>query len=156
MRYIDIEIAANDPEVRRLIGQAEALRRRVLQAPDGQTRSELISSGRGRWVSFRQHFERIFGAKCWYTECKNPGTDDDIDHYRPKGAVAEDATHAGYWWEALNWRNFRLSCHRANRLRRSEDWWGTGGKGEHFPLLNEADRCRVPGDDPRPGASDAS
>lgn len=147
MRYIDLDLLVGDPIVQPLIEATEAARVAVLEAPDMEARKKLIEAHRKDWAAFRAHFERIFGAKCWYTECKNPGTDDDIDHFRPKGRLAEDRDHEGYWWEALNWRNFRLSCHRSNRLRKNPDTGTTHGKGDHFPLLAEQDRCRVPDDD---------
>ena len=147
MRFIDLDLLIGDPEVQPLIEAAEQARTAILQEADPERRRELIDSHRAAWVAFRLQFQRVFGAKCWYIECRNPGTDDDIDHYRPKGRVAEDANHTGYWWEALNWRNFRLSCHRANRLRGNPESGATHGKGDHFPLLREEDRCRRPADD---------
>lgn len=140
-------IVASDPDVMPLIEKAEEARQGVLAEQDAEERKRLIRSRRRVWVDFRAHFERIYGAKCWYTESKNPGTDDDIDHYRPKGALAGVDDHDGYWWEAFNWRNFRLSCHRANRLGTSPDTGDVHGKGSWFPLLDEADRCREPEDD---------
>lgn len=134
-----------DPLVREAIEAAEEARRDVAAEEDPVRRRELIERHRDKWVAFRPHFERLFGEKCWYTECENPGTDDDVDHFRPKGRVAEDALHGGYWWEALNWRNFRLSCHRANRLRINQDAGDTQGKGDHFPLLDPTRRWRDPG-----------
>ena len=134
-----------DPVVQEAIEAAEQARQDVAAEEDPDRRRELIERHRDKWVAFRPHFERVFGEKCWYTECRNPGTDDDIDHFRPKGRVAEDASHGGYWWEALRWRNFRLSCHRANRLRISPDTGNTQGKGDHFPLLDPTQRWRDPG-----------
>jgi hypothetical protein len=147
LRYIDLDRVLGDPEVETLIEAADEARAEILATEDFTNIRALIASHRGRWVAFRPAFERIFGPKCWYTECENPGTDDDIDHFRPKGRVVEDPRHDGYWWEALNWRNFRLSCHRANRLRESPDTGLTLGKGNHFPLLVEGERCRAPADD---------
>ena len=145
MRYINREsILADFPE---LVDAAEQARHEILREPDPTRRQEVIANNRDKWVAFRTAFSQLSHRKCWYTECMNPGTDDDIDHYRPKGRVAEDDEHGGYWWEALNWRNFRLSCHRANRLRENPDTGETYGKGDHFPLLNEGERCRAPGDD---------
>lgn len=147
MRFIDLDRVASDPAVQPLIEAAEAARLAILAEPDPPARRALIKAHRAEWVAFRAHFVRIFGAKCWYTECENPGTDDDVDHFRPKGRLAEVSAHGGYWWDALNWRNFRLSCHRANRLRENPETLATHGKGDHFPLLSEADRCWQPGDD---------
>jgi uncharacterized protein (TIGR02646 family) len=147
VRYIDLDLLVGDLEAQPAIDAADLARESILAEPEEEARDDLIDAHRKNWVAFRAHFERVFGRKCWYIECNNPGTDDDIDHYRPKGRLAEDETHGGYWWEALHWRNFRLSCHRANRLRGNPDTGGTHGKGDHFPLLQEAERCRVPADD---------
>lgn len=147
MRYIDLDVLVGGAATQPLIDAAEAARMEILREADPERRKELIDAHRAQWVAFRPEFQRLFGLKCWYVECKNPGTDDDVDHFRPKGQLADDATHGGYWWEALNWRNFRLSCHRANRLRVNPETGDTHGKGDHFPLLREDDRCRGPGDD---------
>lgn len=146
MRYIDLDLVYRRPEALPDIDAAEAARATILGSPDLDTRRKLIKDHRLLWVAFRPHFQAVFGAKCWYTESENPGTDDDIDHFRPKGRVDEDPTHEGYWWEALNWKNFRLSCHRANRGRHHPGTRSTHGKVDHFPLLVETDRWRRPAD----------
>ncbi|MDP2897332.1 MAG: hypothetical protein Q8Q12_12390 [bacterium] len=147
MRYINYDVLIGDPEVQRLINAAEDARAEVLSEAEPARRQTLVERHRDRWVAFRPHLARVSHNKCWYTESLNPGTDDDVDHFRPKGRLAEDETHGGYWWEALNWRNFRFSCHRANRVRANPDTGRTHGKGDHFPLLQEEDRCRTPADD---------
>ena len=147
MRFIDLRLAAADPAVVPLIDDAENARLAILSAPSAAERNSLIDSYRGIWVGFRPQFERIYGSKCWYTESENPGTDDDIDHYRPKGQLADGSGHGGYWWEALNWQNFRLSCHMSNRLRKNPETGETQGKGSWFPLLDDSARCTQPDDD---------
>jgi hypothetical protein len=144
MRYINLNLLVGDLAAEPAIQAAEATRRQILEELDPVRRKALIARHRGQWVAFREHFERLYGKKCWYTECENPGTDDDIDHYRPKGRVGEDEAHGGYWWEALNWRNFRLSCHRANRIRENPESGDTYGKGDHFPLVDPDQRWRDP------------
>jgi hypothetical protein len=144
MRYINLNLLIGDPAAAPVIAAAERARAEILSEPDPVRRRELIERHRDKWVAFRAHFERVYGEKCWYTESINPGTDDDIDHYRPKGRIEEDKEHGGYWWEALNWRNFRLSCHRANRLRENPETGETHGKGDHFPLIDPAQRWRNP------------
>lgn len=146
MRFIDLDLLVGRPETQPLINAAEAIRQAILAAPNAAARKALIAANQDKWTAFRPQLQAIFGPKCWYTESKNPGTDDDIDHFRPKGRIADRRGHGGYWWEALNWRNFRLSCHRANRLRRNPDTGNTHGKGDHFPLLAEADRWMGSGD----------
>lgn len=144
MRFIDLDLLLVQLATQPLIHAAEAARIAILAAPDEDARRALIAANQDKWVAFRAQLQTIFGPKCWYTESKNPGTDDDIDHFRPKGRLAEHANHGGYWWEALNWRNFRLSCHRANRLRQNPETGNTHGKGDHFPLMVEADRWMQP------------
>lgn len=146
MRYIDLDLLVGRADTQPLIDAANAARQAIQAAPDAAARRALIAANRDKWVAFRPLMQQIFGDKCWYTESKNPGTDDDIDHYRPKSRIADRRGHGGYWWEALHWRNFRLSCHRANRLRRNPDTDQTHGKGDRFPLLVEADRWMAPGD----------
>ncbi len=146
MRYIDLDLLVGRSDAQPLIDAAEAVRHAIYTAVDAATRKALIKANRERWVAFRPVFQNVFGEKCWYTESRNPGTDDDVDHYRPKGRVAERPGHGGYWWEALHWRNFRLSCHRANRLRENPETGDTHGKGDRFPLLDEQQRWRRPGD----------
>ncbi len=36
------------------------------------------------WSYFREDFEAIVGKKCWYSESSNIGTNNPIDHFRPK------------------------------------------------------------------------
>ncbi len=146
MRYIDLDLLVGRPDVQPLIEATEAARQAVSAAGDAATRRALIAANRGQWVAFRSVFQAVFGEKCWYTESRNPGTDDDVDHYRPKGRIAERPGHGGYWWEALHWRNFRLSCHRANRLRENPETGVTHGKGDRFPLLDEQERWKRPSD----------
>jgi len=147
MRYIDRDQLIGNAEVVPLIEAAEAARTEILAEAEATKREALIQKHRDKWVAFRPHFAQLSHNKCWYTESVNPGTDDDVDHFRPKGDVAEVEGHGGYWWEALNWRNFRLSSHRANRPRTNPQTSETYGKADHFPLLNEPDRCLLPADD---------
>ena len=144
MRFIDLNLVIAWPELQALRDAAEAARVAVSAIDDADTRRDFIRRHHAVWTGFRPLFESVFGAKCWYTESANPGTDDDIDHFRPKGAIAEREDHGGYWWEAFNWMNLRLSCHRANRLRVNPETGTTHGKGNHFPLLTEDERWMTP------------
>lgn len=133
--------------IRREIGALEEVKQQVLAETDPDARKELFVRKRSRWVAVRDAFERYSDGKCWYVECKSPGADNDIDHYRPKSSVAQDPTHPGYYWLAFDWKNLRLSCQRANRRRRDPEIGETGGKGDNFPLLNPERRARGPEDD---------
>lgn len=144
MRYIDLDRVMEHPDGAALVQKAEQARQALLAEKNAATRRKLISAQRSIWVEFRPIFEHVYGTTCWYTESHNPATDNDVDHYRPKGRIFEAKGHGGYWWKALDWRNFRFSSHRANRLRRSSTTKQTLGKGDHFPLLDESKRWRRP------------
>jgi hypothetical protein len=67
------------------------------------------------WGGLKDGLAKISNSKCWY--CETPIARDDlvVDHYRPKGRIAEeDDPHEGYWWLALAPSNFRLSCKYCN------------------------------------------
>lgn len=135
------------PLIRELVPALDAAQAEVNAEMDPDKRKELIDKYRSRWVALRPHMAKLSWEKCWYTESKNPGTDDDVDHYRPKNSVAiqkGEAEHGGYYWLAFYWRNFRLSCHRGNRLRKHPETNETGGKGDQFPLLDPSKRLRTP------------
>jgi hypothetical protein len=61
--------------------------------------------------------------KCAYCEriCKA-----DIEHYRPKKGVVNDATHLGYYWLCYEWSNLIPSCITCNR---------EGAKHNQFPII---------------------
>jgi uncharacterized protein (TIGR02646 family) len=144
MRFIDLEQLR--PEIEHLIPQLEAAKEEVASETDPERRADIIRRNRHCWTAFREAFDRFSHGKCWYVECKNPGTDDDIDHYRPKSGVKEAPDHPGYYWLAFEWTNLRLSCHRANRPRVNVETGDTGGKAEHFPLINPSARAFGPAD----------
>lgn len=133
-------------EIQHLVDDALAAQKEIDKEPDAARRKALIEKHRPKWVAFRAAFEKLSNEKCWYTESKNPGTDDDVDHYRPKGRIAEDLPHGGYYWKALEWKNFRLSSHRANRLRVNPTTQQAHGKADHFPLFDPGKRARTPSD----------
>ena len=145
MRLINLE--AIRPKIRNEIQQLEEAKRKVIGETNPDERKALFTRYRNRWTAVRDAFEEYSNGKCWYVECKNPGADNDIDHFRPKSRVAEDGTHPGYYWLAFDWRNLRLSCQRANRPRRDPESGETGGKSDNFPLANPKNRAREPNDD---------
>lgn len=143
--------AINRDDLRaKLIHRIPALRaaqEEVNRAPPAE-RAKRIKAHRQLWADLRPHLAELSDNKCWYVECRSDGADDDVDHFRPKGGVAEerDRSHPGYYWLAFEWSNFRLSCHRANRPRKAPKTGITGGKGEHFPLIDPSKRAFGPGD----------
>lgn len=91
----------------------------------------------------------LFLGKCAYCESSIKAVEPtDIEHFRPKGRVAECPGHPGYWWLAAAWDNLLASCIDCNR-RRHHDACDAGhatggqvangpvtlGKGDLFPIL---------------------
>ncbi|UQI28495.1 endonuclease [Pseudomonas bijieensis] len=69
--------------------------------------------------SVKKQLDELFHGKCAYCESFYASTAPvDVEHYRPKGAVHEDATHPGYWWLGMDWENLLPSCIDCNRKRK--------------------------------------
>jgi uncharacterized protein (TIGR02646 family) len=78
--------------------------------------------------------------KCCF--CENKDFDDiahgDVEHFRPKGAFAKDATvkgflRPGYYWMAYEWENLFYSCQICNQ----------SFKKNYFPLTDEIKRAKT-------------
>jgi uncharacterized protein (TIGR02646 family) len=98
--------------------------------------------------------EKLFHDKCAYCESKPTASADwDVEHFRPKGRVAERSDHPGYYWLVYAWVNLYPSCQHCNQRRKDPPRWGdlryaeTGGKGDQFPLEDEGTRALKPGGD---------
>jgi hypothetical protein len=69
----------------------------------------------------KTQLEALFHGKCAYCESFYAKTQPvDVEHYRPKGRVAEAEAgggHPGYWWLAMDWENLLPSCIDCNRKR---------------------------------------
>lgn len=100
----------------------------------------------------RAALRELFYDKCAYCEMKLSDSF-DVDHYRPKGAVANVAAHGGYYWLAYEWPNLLPSCVNCNRRRREVPTWESptrgsiAGKGTQFPLVDDDMRAWRPSDD---------
>jgi 5-methylcytosine-specific restriction endonuclease McrA len=71
----------------------------------------------------------IYNYKCAFCETDpTAGARLQVEHYRPKSAVKNEPTHAGYYWLAYEWTNLLLACSVCNIA-----------KSSHFPIQNE--RC---------------
>ena len=93
--------------------------------------------------------QKLFQGKCAYCETRFAAASPmEIEHFRPKGGVAECADHPGYWWLAAQWTNLLASCIDCNRRRYQRaisidpDPLAGGavrktlmGKGDCFPIL---------------------
>ena len=100
----------------------------------------------------RSALSRAFRGVCAY--CEHPISAIEIEHYRPKGAVrtADGRMDDGYWWLAATWENLFPACYECNRVRWKETVdgrWVSSGKGEWFPLKDEAARANAKGEEAR-------
>jgi uncharacterized protein (TIGR02646 family) len=126
-------------------GAAAALAR--LHDLDGEDRAKAIAGSAEIWTSLKDRLADLSHKKCWYCESMQIRSDMAVDHFRPKGRVCECPEHEGYWWLAFDWKNLRLSCTFCNSRRKDRSTGTTGGKGDHFPLVNEGRRARTLEDD---------
>jgi uncharacterized protein (TIGR02646 family) len=107
-----------------------------------------------RHLSVKTALEELFHRKCAYCETPLGEVDWQVEHFRPKGAVAERLhDHPGYYWLAYEWSNLYPSCAPCNQNRKDAPLWGdpeTGeaaGKASQFPVEDEAMRAMSHEDD---------
>lgn len=62
----------------------------------------------------QQALRKLFKRKCAYCEKQLEKGFFEVEHYRPKGKVA-DCNHCGYWWLALAWTNLLPTCPGCNK-----------------------------------------
>jgi hypothetical protein len=100
-----------------------------------------------------------FHGKCAFCEERiRSNQHGDIEHFRPKGAIVDEATnqaikltvtgdpHPGYYWLAYNWENLLPSCVLCNQPS-TEPGEQRIGKRNYFPLADESKRAQKPGDE---------
>lgn len=135
MRYIDInQVGTNIPaEVKTNLEN----KHQEMVVGDNQIKQDIINSGNKTWRRVKECLEDASNRKCWYTESKNPGCLNDVDHFRPKARKLMDDGEVEYWYWFLAFdpENYRLSCQFSNRLNFNPITGLTGGKGDKFPLL---------------------
>jgi len=163
MRFVDIDLAELPAgwqdraasalaELRREVSDAENAARAAGEDP-AAARIAAISAGLNKpprqriWQDIKPALERLAKGKCWYSESRNPMSDKDVDHFRPKNRIAGDEEHEGYWWLAFTLRNFRYSSQWCNQRRVDTVHETRGGKRDHFPLLPNSFRARCETDD---------
>jgi 5-methylcytosine-specific restriction endonuclease McrA len=112
-------------------------------ARDSEARSKVFTRYSDLWSDVKVHLQKQSMGKCWYCETKVRSFPGDIDHYRPKGRVAEAADHPGYWWLAFEWRNWRFICRFCNSLNTDFETGKIGGKANKFPLLDDDESGRI-------------
>jgi hypothetical protein len=103
-------------------------------------RGDFIKEHQGEWSLLRTGLWAVGCMKCWYSEAALQEGEGHVEHFRPKGRLS-GARHAGYWWRAFDWQNFRLA-HPTVNLRR-EDYLTKRkmGKGSYFPLRHPTRRA---------------
>lgn len=136
MRYLDIKSIVNG--ISKTAATALQKKHSKLIAGNDAIKVTIINRGSKTWSQVKSKLEKASNRKCWYTESQNPGCVNDVDHFRPKGIKLDDAGNREfwYWFLAFDPENYRLSCQFANRPNANPLLNGTGGKHQHFPLLN--------------------
>jgi len=166
MRYIDIDLLRLPSGWQARADRAlEELREEVLRAEREATAAggdvKAVAAARKAviteelrkqvrqdiWRALASDLANLSKGKCWYSESRNPTSDKNVDHFRPKNSVAEDPDHEGYWWLAFDWRNYRYASQWCNQRRVDDLNKTSGGKWDHFPLRAGSRRARREEDD---------
>ncbi len=126
----------------------------VLEAEDAALKAthKAINKRAHVWKHASEALRKANSNKCWYCEVRQDRSDMPIDHFRPKNRVQEAPGHPGYWWLAFDWRNFRFSCTFCNSKRRDVRTGKSGGKQDHFPVVEPPPHARCdtdPVDNPK-------
>lgn len=107
---------------------------RAARCSDASQRSRYIkNNGSEKWRLLKEMLADRIGNKCWYTEVELTGAPLHVDHFRPVEK---------YWWLAFEAENYRLACHWSNSERENSLYGRSGGKSNHFPLIDEAHRAK--------------
>lgn len=114
-----------------------------LKKKPADERGSYIATQGKVWSQFKEALSRVSHEKCWYSEARIAPSELEMDHFRPKNKVSGSLEpHAGYWWLAFDWNNFRLAYSLINKRRRDTRVEDVQGKGCYFPLVDE--NVRVP------------
>jgi len=144
-KYVDSKVAEAEAATRQKGVQEswdpEKLDSEIATAKDS-TRKTAIGKKSDVWARLSKILAKQSNGKCWYCETNELRSDNPIDHFRPKGKVAECNEHPGYWWLAFEWRNYRYACSYCNSRRVEVDT--AGGKQDHFPIFTPPDWNKNP------------
>ena len=116
----------------------------------GSNEEYEIAEGVYRHIEVQKALEKLFHGKCAYCESQLEETGWNVEHYRPKGRVAESQDHPGYYWLAYRWENLLPSCIPCNQRRQDKPSWDdpipgqTQGKLDQFPIADETKRATGP------------
>lgn len=161
MRYVDNQNVGQLLDAAWHQRATDALKLAV-EEQDEAERKKKVSGKAAVWQEAGAKLKALSNGCCWYCNVRQVRSDMPVDHFRPKGRVAEECTetqdpgtgkvvkqwtHPGYWWLAFDWRNFRISCTFCNSKRIDCDGGSEGGKQDHFPLKDGSLRARSQNDD---------
>ncbi|MCU6456015.1 hypothetical protein LPN01_18205 [Sphingomonas sp. A2-49] len=124
---------------------------------DANPKKKTFTHSAYKGADVKAMLEAMFHGKCAYCETRfSASAPVDVEHYRPKGSVAEAEKHGGYWWVAMDWDNLLPSCIDCNRRRgqvladassslevlatAAEQATTLAGKQDSFPVVDEAGR----------------
>ena len=142
MRFIDLERL--EPHIRGLLPPLEEAHQRVMVEQDPVQRRDLIEQYRGRWIALRDAFDAFSDGKCWYVECRNPGNDNEIDHFRPKLSVKEDPSILVIIGWLLTGRTFGSVAIEQIVSAGTQTRGQLEVRRTIFPSLNPTSRARTP------------
>lgn len=98
------------------------------------------------WRELKDGLADLLCDKCWFCESPVDRADNAVEHFRPKNRVSDAALpHDGYRWLAFDESNYRYACTYCNSRRKDVEEGTAGGKGDRFPLVDEAKRVYVAG-----------
>lgn len=115
--------------------------------------AHVVQESLYREPSVKTPLEELFHRKCAYCETPLSEVGWQVEHFRPKGGVAERPDHPGYYWLAYEWSNLYPSCAACNQRLEDKPLWDepvpgqTAGKATQFPLEAEVNRAMSPKDD---------
>jgi uncharacterized protein (TIGR02646 family) len=107
-----VKIFEDAKPYKRWLKDADNLTEDLKRATSEEERQKIIEDNENLWQrkKFKEWLISLFHKKCWYTESKENVSAYHVDHFRPKGRVAEESeTHEGYWWLAFVWQNYRVA-----------------------------------------------
>lgn len=109
-------------------------------------KGKFIDDHDGGWSYLKGALWTLGSGKCWFSEAVIQKDQGQVEHFRPKKRLS-GASHAGYWWRAFDWTNFRLA-HPTVNIRITDYLTGKkAGKGGYFPLRDDALRAKTKADE---------
>lgn len=95
------------------VAEAEAITEELRAATSEVARKSILDRNEGFWRDerIRSWLLKQFANKCWYSEAEDSVSSIHVDHFRPKGRVAnlDGTTEDGYWWLSFNFKNYVIA-----------------------------------------------